>query len=185
MYQLFEWQAFLDTCNDDTKPRKHNNSRTNGEYFAGTKSYEETMQFASNGWPQGLNAVKEVIANTSTTMGRSLGLQYDVAGFAPDIAAYCAGDPCHMMQKGDVFSATTRVITLKVNGCFNAGVQQETVVNRGVAIMGIVDYLEANDVRVELTYCSGNKSKGARFDYEVIIKRAEDPLDRDRAIFAL
>jgi hypothetical protein len=112
-------------------------------------------------------------------------MAYDVAGAYPCVPLACSGDPANMVsfQEGEL-KAPSPIIRLGVNVWASSGYTQDHITNYGAAILSYIDALEASFYRVELTaiiYCKF--SDGVVFSQEIIIKRAEQPLDLDRIAF--
>jgi hypothetical protein len=122
-------------------------ARTGGRWEEGTArlraALDETQQFVSRG------ASKQVALR--------------VAGFAPSVPAYLAGHPANMLARVSGPRAKARVIRVGVNLSLGADVKAHEVMNRGAAILSVIDELEASDLRVELvgSYCANEESVNA------------------------
>lgn len=160
--------------------------------WAGTRSYAQSVKFATKGWQQGRGEFTEKLeAMAPYVMGaqRQKSESLDVAGYRPDVPAMCAGSPAYMYNEGEDLSARTPVLRMLVNIGGNAGMSEQCWQRRGAAICSVVDYFEDMGTRVEVELCwvtteiSGNKK--ALFEATIPVKRADEHVEPDRFAFML
>jgi hypothetical protein len=114
-------------------------------------------------------------------------LGYDVAGFLPDVPAYLAGDPDHMLSVTDMADAQSSkpVVSIALSG-FSAGCSDQAMTNRGVAFMSLVDALEDDGYRCEVYFASSiDNGPGRAAHLKTCIKKAADHWNPATAAFAL
>lgn len=161
------------------------------EKFTGTKSWEEAIGLAQKGWPEGCS---KMVTNLSAAQFMQPGATYkaealSVAGAYPLMPAAIAGEPDCMVTDGLENSATKPIYRFVVNTSFIAAVTPQQVMNRGAAILSWIDQLEAEGARIELIClrsCDVGRSEGVnRYSGILTLKRADEPLEIDRAAFAI
>lgn len=74
-----------------------------------------------------------------------------MAGFMPNVPAFCAGEPLTMWAQSEETLKPARVIKIVVVCVPQAGVEADAMLNQGAAILGAIDALERDsNTRVEL-----------------------------------
>lgn len=181
--------AFLAECTRPTKVAHMTQSTSGSESFTGTPSYEAAYTLASQGWPEGLAAMRA----TRDAVKLPEGLQALTP--APVIAEegeevmidrFLDGEPDHFLTfPPSIVPRSGRVVPLVYNCATSCGVSREQMTLRGSAALALLDALESSGARVEL-WLAELVTKGQRaVDIRVLVKRAEDALDLDRAAFLL
>ena len=155
--------------------------------FFGDVSWTEAVQLARYGWPEGAARIEALSARMRERVGRRLAevetpqVFHDVAGFAPDVGAFLAGEPEPMLAWTPAIADKPTVTVLAHTGMF-AYSNLASYERRGAATAALVDLLEHSGVRVELI--SFHAVDGIA-DWRVVIKRPDMPLDLDRLAFLL
>jgi hypothetical protein len=158
--------------------------------FTGSASFDETVSLARTGWQDGLKKMTKGVhaIASSQAVGRAPAYSLDVAGAYPIPALAAAGLPDCMVALAPVQERTRPIVRLIVTVSVMAGFTAEAFANYGAALVSIIDALEANDCRVELTVaaCSSPlRSLKEKALYTVRIKEAQDSVDLDRMAFCL
>lgn len=173
---------------DDNSPRWGDNALREGRRsFTATDTFQEACDLGWYGWPEGMKQVEEISA-TAPIQGASKAPSWDygVAGCLPNVAAFCAGDPCHMMTKGESLAGGRPIVKVLINAVYSAETKTKNIMNRGAAIMGIIDYLESQDMRVEVNVVIPTNGSGKNyFDVTFCAKKAGEPLDKDKLIYSI
>jgi hypothetical protein len=167
-----------------TLPVSHHEDRKD---WYGSKDWGEACKMAEHGWPEGRAKIGDALAIASAShAGRALAKRYDVAGDWPDAGRAAAGDPLAMVRRSDAKRGAARVVRIGWNVTASCRVTgAEFIINRGAAVCALIDYLESNGRRVELTCLLRAKTGGRPLaSANVTIKRASDPLDVDAVAFA-
>jgi len=155
----------------------------------GGLGYKNAVKIAEQGgyWPEGTKAMQEAVLEIESlkTEGRLPAIDTDVAGYLPDIDAFLAGDPCHMYTEDEDASDSKPIISIGVAVGRAGMVSQSEAVNRGAAILSVIDDLENQGVRVELWAIWYNKDGARGVDYRTLIKRADEQWAPASAAFAL
>jgi len=159
------------------------------ESFTKTASFDAAARLAITGWEDGrARMVRGVAAVASApSIDRAPAMFFDVAGAYPVAALAAAGEPGCMVNFAPVSDRARPVIRIAVSGSVSYMYGADEIFAYGAALLGLVDSLESADFRVELTVIFPAKASGgeSKLAMGVMIKRAEDGIDLDRAAFAL
>lgn len=152
-----------------------------------THNHGEAVELARMGWEDGRSKMSNAIdaAKFVQTNSTHRSEELDVAGAYPFVPAAAAGDPMCMVRVGLEQSKTKPIFRFMVGGFISSGINSDAIIRRGAAILSWVDKLEAEGARCELLYnltCTGGNLK---YTISTTIKRADEPLDIDRAAFVL
>lgn len=113
-------------------------------------SYEDALRLVIEGWDEGValmhHGLQTLIGVNAAGISR---WKSDVAGEQPDIYRALGGDPRSMKRRA--FSQGGKpIIHMVVNTAMQAGASDKQTRNYGIAILGLIDYLESRGKRVEL-----------------------------------
>jgi hypothetical protein len=150
--------------------------------------YAGAIEYASGGkvWADGLAMIRKGTANATAQreVAQAAVLGNDIAGFMPDVPAYLAGQPDCMIAYGiEETKAPKPVISIALAG-FSFGMEAQDMVNRGVAVLSLVDALESDGQRCEVWFASSIVSnEGAHMHLRV--KAADQHWNPGAAAFAL
>jgi hypothetical protein len=163
-------------------------SAREGSYnFSGTESYDQALQLATDGWPEGRAMITDKIESLAPYVTAALrlpGEEYSVAGYLPDVPLMCTGSPAYMFAEGDDVPARARVVRFLVNIAANSNTDAAHIMNRGAAIAAVVDYFENAGTRVEVELCMVAENE-ALAEYYLPVKRADEHVEPDRFAFAI
>jgi hypothetical protein len=192
------WDGFLDWCentpagqtwkdsDEDTSAKTDPDSWIMEE--TGGVTYEQTLDVARYGWPEGLKEVTAIETEHANLFEdrASQGITMDVRGFIPIVPNLLAGFPENMLNIEPVYRPEP-IIKIVVNPYANWTIEKRKFIEYGCAIMGLIDSIEADGISVEMdmAYCIASKHSKRNIKLTVNIKTAGQPLDRDRIIFAL
>jgi len=152
----------------------------------------KTLELAKYGWAEGRKLFKQITEKLNPMESPLRNMKHvqslDVAGSQPDIQAFLAGAPDHMVNYGDQSIANHPIVQLQVNIDAPGIVPGSYLANHAVAVASLVDALETQGYQCELRLANATFShKGSRtltmFTCE--FKRAGEPLDSDMTVFAL
>jgi len=158
--------------------------------FTGTDTYEEALDLARWGWPEGTQRMQQAVdaIASSTAVQTVMSTMHDVAGAYPIAAYAAAGDPMCMVAPGEVLDSVRPVVRLYVSNTARANTEVESIMNYGAVVLSVVDALESGGFRVEIT----QGSPVAAFmkdnlvgECQIILKNADDALDIEKLSFAL
>lgn len=185
------------------KPRRGltTNSRDKDrDEFFWTKTFENAVELHRVGWPEGTARVAEYREALSAWIAaavsaKSKRFHWEVVGDFIDVGRYMTGEPeVFGNETPDGETISGRVVSIRLNSSVSCGVSAETICARGVTVLVAVDLLEALGIQVEVITACGGRSIGGyagndpsveQADYNVVVKRAGEPVDPDRLSFCV
>ena len=193
-----EWDSFEsyldDVENVPASPEWGALSSTEGNAsFSNTDSFDDALKLAWEGWAEGLNMMSESVEELrpyTAALTKTPDWEFAPAGALPNVAAYCAGDPCSMMTPTVSFAGGKPIVRFLVNITASAFVSAETMMRRGAAILSVIEYLESGGMSCELVMVEAGREErgiesGSWSEYRIMLKHAGAHLDMDRVAFAL
>lgn len=156
------------------------------EEFSGTRNFEQAMDLAVKGWPEGRANIMAAIATAQASMSFTPYLTMDVAGAYPIAALAAAGDPCSMVDLAPVEERVRPIVRLVVQRAGSAAYSVKEFTNYGAAVLSYVEGLEACGFRCEITvaFVSDFHEDGDQIT-TVVVKRAEETMEFDRMAFVM
>ena len=182
------WGEFVDQAEfgNSTAPENCRKSKTNGSWFSAGANFEESIQLARTGWPEGLARMKTKLDTLKAAIPSRFFqpvIHMQVVGPGTlDMNRYQMGhpEPWVTWQQEQVESQDNGIIIINFNISASAGVSSEEMFQKGAACCELVDILESQGRRVELMVSMGNQG----IQQYIMVKRAGDILDMDRIAFA-
>lgn len=148
------------------------------EWF-GSKDWPEALDYAIKGHPVGRTKIQAALPKV-TSEPEPLWDVAPVGAFAC-IPAHAAGVPEDMfVPTEDAPPVSSPIVRIAVNMSASGGVDPQDIVNRGVAIVSLIDRIQASGRRVELIAIKHGRLHHDRFIWSVTVKRPEEPIDMDR-----
>ena len=160
-----------------------NNSRMDGRpEFFGTETFRDGLDLMRQGWREGadrLVAGVDAFAQAHPVPDLTPAYNYDVAGEMPDVAAFCAGEPEHMITPEDRGEDRPKsVVRIVLQGGYPHYIKAHQVEAYGVALLSVIDALKESGRSVGIEWSSVNSGDD---DLMVIrdigVARPGDPLD--------
>lgn len=193
--EFASWYEFVKCVTDPTLnawgTRHQSSHRTNDSGWSGTPTWEDAVRMATiTGWPEGRKLLTDQLAIVRPKPEPYKSIEYSVAGAFPMVPNYCAGDPeCMVIDPGADIRNSKPIVRIDYNHWIHAGVTVEAMMLRGAAVISLAETLEARGYSTELRII-GNTQSYARgrvktWRYSIVYKRAGEPLDLDRAAFAI
>lgn len=191
-YHAPSWDAFLhDLRTKPTNPKwKKCASSMNdmSDEWYGTHSLDEAIHLAEQGVP----ALREKLFAAVTRQKMEAAPIWDVApvGVFPCIPTHAAGLADNMFLPMDSgMTAPKPIVRIYMNVSAGAHTKPEQIINRGAAIVNLIDTIEADNTRrVELVAVLNNyntEKKEYRNLFSVVVKRSDEHLDWGRVSYAL
>lgn len=178
------------TVADQPKPHNAANScawdKNETQWAGGTR--EEAFDMARTGWAEGRKNMVEAMAQARPSVTLAPAFTLDVGGAYPDPSAAAAGVPDCMVHFTPEESRHRPIVRLAVNIWASSAYKSREFTNYGAAVLSYIDAIESTGARVELTmlcHCLANNGPRAVYTASAIIKRAEEPMDIDRAAYCL
>jgi hypothetical protein len=157
--------------------------------WGGGKNSRDTVAVGRTGWPEGFRKAKETIERMGLLLTKSnnfyTGIESvrGVSGGMVDMGLYIAGEPECMFDFAET-DTQQRVVGIGVEMFALADISPDQYIRRGVALMALVDFLESRGVRVEILAQEASAAD-VSIEINVVLKRASEPLDRDKMAFTL
>lgn len=159
---------------------------TDAEWF-GSKNYETAERLAREGWPDGLKSMARNVSALSAIASVASGpsLFYDVAGSYPMAALAAAGLPESMVNFAPISERVRPIVRLMIPVMASGSYESEAFLNYGSGLVAIIDNLESNNFRVELTTFIAAERDKEKCLLSVRIKEAQEPVNLDKLSFCL
>lgn len=166
-------------------PSSRDTSGAFGEEWHGTKTFEEAVNLAIHGWPDGRKLLMNAMAEAQSAPAFTPSLVMDVAGAYPIAALAAAGDPCSMVDLQPVEDRVRPVVRLVIQRGGSSAYDPHEFLNYGAAVLSYIEGLEAASFRVEIEVAFAAKIGDIDHYLSVIAKRAEEPIEMDRLAYVL
>jgi hypothetical protein len=187
-YNADSWDEFVHDMK--TLPRMdvwHGRSQSeDGEpYFTRSESWQHCIHLMEHGCPATTQAVES--ASVKVTFEAGPTWEYAPVGAFPCIPGYAAGVPENMfVPQDDGASNAKPIVRIAVNVVCSGWVDAQDIINRGAAVIALIDKIQSEGQRVELVaFCHVESRNDDRIIASVTVKRPEEPVDMDRIGFAL
>lgn len=157
----------------------YGSNRVDHAGWTGCETWKEALEYAAKGHPAGRAAIES--AAVKVTMEPEPLWDTAPVGAFPCIPAYAAGVHEDMFTMSDIAPPSpSPIVRIAVNMSASAGVDPQDIVNRGVAIVSLIDRIQLSGRRVELIAIKHGESRPDKFVWSVTVKRPEEPIDMDR-----
>tara|TARA_R110002020_G_scaffold76170_4_gene193348 strand:- start:658 stop:1485 length:828 start_codon:yes stop_codon:yes gene_type:complete len=158
--------------------------------WAGSRTWDDAVHMLTYGWTEGRSKLAQAAEYSAPMMQRTRQprYRYSPAGGTPHVPNVCLGVPNVMRSRGgQAGNAQAPVVRIAVNIGALCSIDPQDIINRGGALIALIDNIEAGGQRVELEACTRSKCDDNETDLRVriMIKRAADVLSLDRIAFAL
>lgn len=189
------WHEFVTSAIHDPSSwadrSSHDAERGRKGGWYGTPDFETAIEMAlRSGWPEGRELLSECLVAIPPRPRIFESVEFEVAGAFPNIPLYCAGDPaCMVLDPGLSLRASKPIIRIDYNHWVVSSVTPKDMMLRGAAIVSLADSLERQGFSTELRIIGNSRAgfmkTGKVFRYNIVYKEAGQPLDIDRAAFAI
>jgi hypothetical protein len=167
-------------------------SRDGDSGWAGA-SWSEALELARYGWRDGAKHIRRAFADLpSPTLSAGNAWRHDYYGERIDMARFSYGDDACFRTRNGADRGRAKLVRLLVPMAYPCSTSEKSVVNRGAAIISVVDALEMTRRTVEVVCCYSSTSSGSRkptqgfhMNHAVVVKQAGQPFDIDRMSFFL
>jgi len=193
----FTWDQYLDRVKTRSGQSGWGDaSMTEREpgWTADINDLDGAIAMAEQGWPEGTQKMLQDLEHDSAGDLPSLfpSREYDIAGEFPDVLAYVAGAPDHMVSLGEASTGISPVIRLGVNGGARYSISSDAIMRFGAAVLSHAaafqraGYSVAIDwIKVAVEMSAGKKKRREMHLTRVELLTAGAVLDIDRAAFVL
>jgi hypothetical protein len=158
--------------------------------WAGSRTWDDAVHMLTYGWTEGRSKLAQAAEYSAPLMQRTRQprYRYSPAGGTPHVPNVCLGVPNVMRSRGgQAGNAQAPVVRIAVNIGAPSHIDPQDIINRGGALIALIDNIEAGGQRVELETCTRSRCSDNETDLRIriMIKRAADALSLDRIAFAL
>lgn len=156
-------------------------------------SWADAVKMARHGWTEGGNDIRTAFANLPSPMlSAGASYRYDYYGERCDMARFSAGEDMCFRNRQGKDRGRQRMVRIVVPMGFPCTTSSKAVINRGSAIISVVDALEMTRRTVELVCsyaCTSSSSRtptsGYYCSHNIVIKKAGEAFDVNRMAFFL
>lgn len=169
-------------------------SGTGTKQFTGTDTFGEAMTVAKVGYTEIRPDVDKLVSVMQERLAERFGHRYvtylDVSGANVDMGKFVTGEPECMMEFAQEPAASMgRVVKIVVGGSCSWTIDKQWIINRGTAVVALVDTLHKLGVGVEVWWESNvggeSNGKGNKYTTACKVHDSAEPLDVDSIMFAL
>lgn len=159
------------------------------EEFSGSKSMEEAIEMAENGWDEGVQKIETIrqgILVANPVLPKVI--KYGIAGAYPNVPRAIAGNIMNMRTIDLAKSRRRPVITLVSNMCDNWTTDKEMVTNRAAVVAALIDKIEQEGYACEVITTAvtrGHREEPFTAAVSVLVKKSTQMVDTRRLAFAL
>ena len=165
-------------------------SRKGSDSWSGG-SFSEAMKLAKYGWRDGAKDIRKAFADLpSPSLSAGNAWRHDYYGERIDMARFSYGDDACFRTRSGSDRGRAKLVRILVPMAYPCHTSDTDVVNRGSAIISVVDALEMTRRTVELVCCYSSTSAGSRkptsgfhMNHAVVVKQAGQPFDIERLAF--
>ncbi len=170
----------------------HSNSRSNSR-FSGEITWNQAVDLARNGWKDGSDRIKALLAPLYDKLAREAyqpEMVMDIEGDTIDIGTLLTGfpepflrwqDSQQLVERGN----SNRHVRIGYNISASGGFSTEDLFTKGAYICALVDMLETHGRRVSLDLYDGTRSGERRLYVRIELKKADAPLNLRNIAFAV
>jgi len=169
------------------KTEKKSHARTaEGNKFRGRETWDECLDMMRRGWPEGLQKMAAAVDDVKASMAEPSPVNFglDVTGQCFDVGAYLSGEPeCWLSPDPEKPKKTYRII---LNCCVNGDITAEQIINRGAAVVAMIDALQADPSNVvDLTIIYPIRKIKGKHNLCIRLHIGCSPLDIDSLSFVV
>jgi hypothetical protein len=179
------FDEFLHDCrfNDKWQKAKQASSVNTGAdalEFTGSNNYDEAIELALHGYPEGVQWIKDGLDQVGAKKGLQLEPVYDLAGDEADLDRYLSGEPENMVTYEYSVRGGVKFLDVYFSYAYACSQDQPEIIKRGVDVLSNIDSLENNNFRIRLIAYFYSSKKKQPFLHEIIIKDYQEQIELDR-----
>lgn len=200
----FEHFDSLDEMTEAIKSRKLKPFYSNYDYndlsykFHGVETAKEAYELAKYGYDKPVKSLKEIL-DVRTKLTSKIAFEASVVGFAPIVPNAILGLPMAMISSRRA-PIKSKIINIVYDGSVSCGVKTVQIEKAGAEMMSIIQKLESEGYRINLSVSTNTLAKGGWIQkkdryksenqtgyasFSVKVKDANQPLDVKRTAFAI
>lgn len=158
--------------------------------FFGTSSFQDAIELASAGWPDGAARVAALRDNceafvAAAKAAKTKGYGWDVTGDFIDVGRFLGGEPECCGSEQDGLGLGSRVASIRLNACVSASVSTPAIIARGLTVLVAADLLESCGIRCEILVSQATHEDRRLVEANVTVKHPDVPVDIDKLAFSI
>lgn len=155
-----------------------------GSYeFTKTNNFEEAKDLLLHGWEHGTKEIKKQVDVKQTGISTKQKNVYDIVGYQCSVPRYLQGIPTNMINSKPVLQKN-KVITINKMANYSCNVDNKTIIKESVKVLQLVNRLEKQGYRVNLSVIFGTSEKNQVIT-KVRVKNASQRLNIKQVAFPL
>ena len=160
-------------------------------WWSGTPTFAEAVDFARNGWKDGVNRAAKIAEPLIDLVASQLcrdEYRYDFTGIDFDMTRVLENDPESWIQHESVnVKAPGKILRIVCNCFVSSGISESVIIARGAVIAALIQLLERGGFRVQFDLVCAGKLRKYVTPQETwcTIKAPDQDLDLSRLIFAV
>ena len=182
------FDEFLHVCqHDESWKDAPGSSSVSGDLeFTGTESYEQAIDLAKHGYPEGVQWIKDGLDNVKAKKGLQIECSFDVTGDEACIDRYLGNDPENMVNYNYTVQGGIKFLDVYFSIGYSCRHEQPEIIKRGVQVLSNIDSLENNNYRVRIiAYHMTTGGRNRPLLHEIIVKDYQEPIELDRMAFIM
>lgn len=181
-----EFLDYIKTCERNSSWASDNTPYEINDKWYGTKNMEQAIQFAENGWHDGMTKVCQKI-DVAKIQGKGKSRINDLSGDYPIVARAIAGLPDSMSRRVTNNASKKPILDIILRPAYAGIVDSENAINYGAAVCELIDSCESVGYSVNLIVanvsitCITKEKIGCVFP----LKKAGEAMDIEKIIFTI
>lgn len=170
-------------------PSKTGSDQPFSPRFNYSNSLAESVELCQHGWQAVRPDVDKLLGVLEERLTDAFGsyfvTEYQTSGAVVDMGRFVTGEPeCMLEFVQEPQARMGRVVKIVVNASCSWNIDQQLILNRGVAILALIDTIHKMGVGIELWW---EESASAAIHFTNLIKLhdSSEPMDIDAIMFAL
>ena len=152
--------------------------------WEGVNSYNEALEYMSNGYQPTVEALKDKLKFTAAGDGKRMSFQNNIVGYNPIVPLAMMGVPNCMIDT-KIKPIKCKVIDVYYDMTQSCGTSPKTIIESGQKLLGVITELEHQGYRFNL-YAVQSYSDDEGADLLVVkVKSSNQPIDLKRISFPL
>ena len=143
---------FLESVlNENINPIFSRKSSSNNDYkFSKTNSYKEAWNLCRFTMNEGFDTFYSLFRSLNYSFSNSLKIvnSFSTVGYTPSVPRYLKGIPTSMHCYREEY--TDKVVNIYINSAYSAYQNHNEIINRGVLVLNLVNYLENQNIKVNI-----------------------------------
>lgn len=162
-------------------------SKTGDKNFCATKSFDEALDLATNGWEEGYQQVLQklnTIKINTNTKNHKFQEKISVEGYTPCVPRAIIGHPETMFQ-GNTIPFKNKIVDVFVQNANSCSVGSDTIIKVGIIACNYINEIEAKGYRTNLYSMESKKDGKESSLYITKVKDSKEQLSLKRVVFPL